>query len=660
MPVAPPSGKCGAYMLKHAVPGVDPLVARRGQGEKLNLFHPACPFSFRFRAYLFVMTMKPIYPHIVCSLGFACAFAALAASAHGASDKNSGKSHRIAETQQENTITGTNGRQSTVKSTTQFLTGPEARISPAQNIQPDSDGPRYSPPLRGPADIAAANLEAKAQYQLAEILQSQKNPEAIAMFEKAAAAGSAFAYYRLACIYRKGELGVEKDMDKALFFYKKGADKRDLACLQTLGELYAEGADGIEANASKSAEYFTIGADSGVGCPMTKAFVQAKVGEFYATGAGLPKDSTLAIKYLESADKLISLGKSQTTLGRLYLEKGEKAAGTETANQYFRKAVEQLEKNKSDCEALFLLSKLHVEGKGVAQNESTAAALLEEAAAKGSLAAKFEIERPPLPAGDTPPDEAAVTTIIQAAEAGSPQAQFELASILLEGRGVKKNSDRALVLLKAAAKQGNIDATFLLGKNYLAGSCVRQNLEKALELFEAAAAKGHPGAAIEAARICQRGQVGTPDPAKAIEFFTQAAAGGESSAHLALAKIYSSGRIAEPNPAAAAKHYLAAAKQGDTDARVAVLKFYFDQTSSEQRLAEEDGKASPSIAGIIRSTADCVLVFECAKDYAETGHPIAQYYLGLCYSQGIGVEKDPAEAIECFTKASTKGAILAL
>ena len=45
-------------------------------------------------------------------------------------------------------------------------------------------------------------------------------------------------------------------------------------------------------------------------------------------------------------------------------------------------------------------------------------------------------------------------------------------------------------------------------------------------------------------------------------------------------------------------------------------------------------------------------IFKYAQNAAENSEPLGQYYLGLCYSNGIGVEKNPSEAIAWLGKAS--------
>ncbi len=532
------------------------------------------------------------------------------------------------------------------KSGTLIFTGRVTRNAPAIDVPVPSS--ETAAALQGPSEVSASQRKADALLQSAEILFGQGKPEAIAEFEKAAAAGSGRASYSLARLYRQGGLGLTKDMDKSLLYYKKGAERRNIACLNELGDIYVEGCESVAANPSKAAEYYRAGNVNGEGCPGTRMAIVPKLLKLYSAGIGLPRDTDLAIEYLESLKEC----PGTVLLARLYLAKGDNTGDPDKAKQYYEKAVDTLERrDPNDPEAIYLLSRLNAEGTGVAQNKSTAAALLNEAVDKGSLAAKFEVDRPKIRSGTTPPDEDTLRMVRDAAAAGSPQAQFELASLLLEGVGMEKNSARAFALLKSSAKSGNLDASYALGKIYASGSLGRKNCEKALGLLEAAAARGHAGAALEAARIHQRGLAGAPDPDKAVKLFTQAAAGGQGAAHLALAKIFSAGRIATPVPSLAARHYLEAAKLGDKDARIAVLKFFFTNNSAERRGAAQAG----TIAYEIQRSAHEELVFECAKEYAETGLPAASYYLGTCYAEGIGVDKDPAEALAFLSKASSIG-----
>ena len=511
---------------------------------------------------------------------------------------------------------------------------------------------REGQPLRNPSEISPAQRKADALFQTAEILYKKQNPEAVGAFEKAASAGATLAYYRLASIYGGGKFKVEKNMGKALEYYKKGASKGDIACLDHLGDLFAEGGEGIEKNAPMAVGYYQAGLKIAQGSPETRQAIASKLQKFYEAGVGLPKDREGAIKAWEAIEPLVE--SPSTALPQLYLfkaEKAEKSDEAEEAIKYYKKAAKSLAANVSNPEAVYLLSVLYAEGKGVSQDVGKAKELLNEAASGGSLAAKFEVERPVVRVNDAPPEEAMLKIVMDAAAAGSPQAQTELAILLLKGSGTEKNTSRALALLKSAAQHGNPDAEYELGKIYASGSLGDRNRKRALDLFELSAGQGHSCAALEAALLHKREVAGKPEPDKILSFLKQAADGGEGAAHLELAKIVSSGRLVPPDATVAAQHYLKAAELENKEARMVVLKSFFNKEPVSP-ITSQDKPLAKTIAEEIQSQADKASIFEWAKQYAESGPSIAQYYLGTCYNEGIGTEKDLDKALDYFAQAS--------
>lgn len=90
--------------------------------------------------------------------------------------------------------------------------------------------------------LAAESQNAEAMEELGSVYQSDKNDvrEAIKWYKKAADHGSLFALYRLGMMYEKGK-GIEKDEDKAFYYYKQAADQGDGTCQRKIAEkeLYA-------------------------------------------------------------------------------------------------------------------------------------------------------------------------------------------------------------------------------------------------------------------------------------------------------------------------------------------------------------------------------------------------------------------------------------
>lgn len=89
----------------------------------------------------------------------------------------------------------------------------------------------------------------------------------------------------------------------------------------------------------------------------------------------------------------------------------------------------------------------------------------------------------------------AVALLTRAAEAGSPEAQFELAKLYESGIGVAPDPARALELYKAAADQDFADAINDLGFLHYQGELgLNPDPQAALKLFERAADLRHPQA----------------------------------------------------------------------------------------------------------------------------------------------------------------------
>ncbi|EJD6374578.1 sel1 repeat family protein [Providencia rettgeri] len=71
-----------------------------------------------------------------------------------------------------------------------------------------------------------------------------------------------------------------------------------------------------------------------------------------------------------------------------------------------------------------------------------------------------------------------------------PMAQFYLAEMYFEGKGVSKNYSRAIEWYIKSANQGYADAQLELGYLYYYGDVIKQDKDKASELFKKACLNG--------------------------------------------------------------------------------------------------------------------------------------------------------------------------
>ncbi|MEL6523784.1 MAG: caspase family protein [Pseudomonadota bacterium] len=105
------------------------------------------------------------------------------------------------------------------------------------------------------------------------------------------------------------------------------------------------------------------------------------------------------------------------------------------------------------------------------------------------------------------PNEA-VSLLQRAADAGSPEAQYELAKLYEKGIGVETAPERALELFKAAAAQDFADAINDLGFMYYQGLLgLREDPDEALRLFARAADLRHPQAQFNYAALIDDGLI---------------------------------------------------------------------------------------------------------------------------------------------------------
>ncbi len=81
-----------------------------------------------------------------------------------------------------------------------------------------------------------------------------------------------------------------------------------------------------------------------------------------------------------------------------------------------------------------------------------------------------------------------------AAEQGLAPAQFNLGNAYLYGRGIKKDYTQALEWWRKAAIQNMAPAQFNLGNAYMNGHGVDKDINAALKWFQRAATNGHPAA----------------------------------------------------------------------------------------------------------------------------------------------------------------------
>lgn len=243
----------------------------------------------------------------------------------------------------------------------------------------------------------------------------------------------------------------------------------------------------------------------------------------------------------------------------------------------------------------------------------------------------------------------------RAADAGNEEAKELLADVLRGGSGMRKGTPA-----KASADGGGAEAEALYaeGCRYRDGKGVAKNTAKAVERFRAAAGKGHAGAQAEMGVRYEDGDGVPRDLRQAAEWYRKAAAQGHNGAkwRLAFVEDMLGGGTGPDGATAEELHaeafcYLNGNGIPRNDAKGAACL----QKAAEKGLA----KAQYALGVLYREgrgvPRDLARSAEWTRKAAIQGHVDAQMNLAVACSRGDGVPRDEAQAASWFRKAAEQG-----
>ena len=265
----------------------------------------------------------------------------------------------------------------------------------------------------------------------------------------------------------------------------------------------------------------------------------------------------------------------------------------------------------------------------------------------GSSTAPIPSANQTIPADDNAAYEAfdqgkyltALTLAQKAAAAGDAISHTLIGRIYAEGFGVPKDTASAAKWYARGAELGDIESAFALGVLHAQGAGVAKSYPDAARYFETAALKGHSLANYNLALLFLKGEGKPFNPNRAFSHMRYAAEQGVIAAQYDLGTLYATGEGVEPNAFEAALWIGKAAAQGHTEAQVdyAVILFKDHDLPPEQKLA-------------LRKQAYIMLL-----SAAEKGLPIAQNRLAQAFANGLGVEKNMADAMKWHLVAREAG-----
>jgi enhanced entry protein EnhC len=249
---------------------------------------------------------------------------------------------------------------------------------------------------------------------------------------------------------------------------------------------------------------------------------------------------------------------------------------------------------------------------------------------------------------------------------GNASAQFELGQLYQYGIGVGQNIAQAMIYYQLAAAQQDIRAEYNLATLYLEGKTTPVDYRKGLMWMTGAAFKGNPYAEYVLANMYEQGfydNVGqlivTPNHQQAINMYSLASANNNGQAQYQLAELLVKDRPLIANNTIKKQHqqmikrlYQGAVEQGvtaaclplafynATDTRLAYQNYAFDIAKKE---AEAGNLTAALLVAIMFERGIAVTQDNVAALYwyKKSGHnPISDFILGTYYAQGYGLTKD--------------------
>jgi len=168
--------------------------------------------------------------------------------------------------------------------------------------------------------------------------------------------------------------------------------------------------------------------------------------------------------------------------------------------------------------------------------------------------------------------QSAYETFRPLAEKGDSSAEYYVALMYDEGRGVSKDSSEAVDWYTRAAQQGHMDAQYNLGVAYASGLGVSSDMTQAIAWWKRAAQLGSVDAQFNLGLVYYIGQGNVEANMKyAMNWWQKAAGHGDAIAQYQLGMMYATGKGTKQDLCAAGRLWRYAARQGHDDAIMAYL-----------------------------------------------------------------------------------------
>lgn len=469
--------------------------------------------------------------------------------------------------------------------------------------------------------------------------------------------GNAEAQYLLARVYRDADDPIHDVAKYAEWIQKAAANG------------YEEAQKMIEREAKQTDAWAEQGSSQGM-CMAALEYASGK------TLSGLPHEKDV-LKAIELYEKAFEAGDVDGAIGlaRLYEEGEGISVDLPKAHEWTLKAAERGDVSAQVYAGIQLLT-----GRGVCEDKIAAVRWFRKAADQGSKLAMSHVGDGFKYGWGVGVDasqaaawyEKAIAPKVSDSDDGTEcedepptNAFVELAELLLEGKGVEKDAERAVKLLTKAADAGEEKAQFMMGTMYMnpadmgVGS-IQQDVGKGVEWIKKSADLGFGMAEWMLAGLYVQGIGVEKDLAKAKECYELALEHGgltakmEEDVKLMLAQLKGVVRATD------------SAEESDAESECPGLdpdandeeKAEFQEMLSRAKDGNADAQYDLAVAcalGRHGAKRDCGRAAAWYKKSADAGKVEAIVGLADCYKDGEVADKGLADAIPLYEKAAQKG-----
>ena len=251
-----------------------------------------------------------------------------------------------------------------------------------------------------------------------------------------------------------------------------------------------------------------------------------------------------------------------------------------------------------------------------------------------------------------------------ASDAGETEAQLALGCRYKSGKGVERDTKRALELFERAAEKKDKQAQYQLGLFYLRGTDIEKNEEKALELLNASAEQEFGPAQYELAALLAES---SGHEAKIRSLLERAVENGCLSAYAFLGRCYAYGQFGvELNPQKGVELLQFAADKGEVNglyelgmcylrgigvARNKTMSLKYLQDAADHGYSE----AMHVVSTIFFNEGNVTKGHEYMKKAARHKHLTSQFMLARLYHKGQVIEKNEKLAFHYYKLAADQG-----